>query len=110
MDARTKRDIESAGAWFVGGYSQELYTNLQRIQNEPLYKREIIQRIFEETGRDSDIGGTTTRVNSLLRIIERRDIPDALRYVINSRMSRGNDADYARRAQEFLTILNGLNR
>ena len=108
MDPRTKRDIESAGAWFVGGYSQELYTNIQRIQNEPLYKREIIQRIFEETGRDSQVRGTTTRVNSVLKIILRDDLPDALRYVINSRMSQGNDANYARRAQEFLTILNGL--
>lgn len=105
MDQRTKRDIESAGAWFVGAYSQELYTNLQRIQNEPSYKRDIIQRIFDETGRDSRIGGTTVRVNSLLRIFARGDLPDALRYVINSRMSQGNDANYARRAQEFLDVL-----
>ena len=110
MDARTKRDIESAGAWFVGGYSQELNTNLQRIQNEPLYKRDLIQRIFEETGRDSQVRGTTTRVNSVLKIILRDDLPDALRYVINSRMAQGNDANYARQAQEFLDILNGLNR
>jgi len=105
MDPRTKRNIESAGAWFVGAYSQELYTNLHRIQNEPLFKRDLIQRIFEETGRDSKIGGTTTRVNSLLSIMKRGDILDALRYVINSRMSQGNDANYARQAQTFLDVL-----
>lgn len=105
MDQRTKRDIESAGAWFVGAYSQELYTSYQRIQNEPLYKKEKIQRIFDETGRDSRIGGTKTRVNSILKIIARGDLQEALRYVINSRISQGNDAIYAKQAQEFLDVL-----
>jgi len=101
MNPRTKRNIESAGAWFVGAYSAELYTEFQRIKNEPIFKTELRQRIYADTKRYSEIRGIITRVNAVLQIVSRGELLEALQYVANSRLASSSDAVFARKAQDL---------
>ncbi|XKH50496.1 hypothetical protein LG275_12980 [Chryseomicrobium palamuruense] len=86
-----KRNIESAGVWFVAEYSGEIYSQFERISNSREYKKEFIKEVYFKQGRDKDYGGTATRINAVMRIIKNGDLMEALEYVVSSeRMQKEN--------------------
>lgn len=54
---------------------------------------------------DSDLGGTRTRVNALIRIIERHELIEALEYVIGSDNINRSDPDAVQTAKQTLQKL-----
>jgi hypothetical protein len=83
-DKTLKRNVESAGGWFVGEYAALLLSNFNELENDKDFKHEFIGKIFHSHGRDSNFGGTRTRVNAVLRIIKTNKIVEALEYIIDS--------------------------
>jgi len=81
---KMRDDIRSAGAWFVCEYSSPILDNYQALVHDKVFKTEFVKHVFREAKRDSHIGGTRTRVNAVLRIIDRHELADALIYVIHS--------------------------
>jgi len=101
-------DLRSAGGWFVGEYAALIFENYDQLQSDKSYKSEFIKKIYRERCRDSDLGGTITRVNSLLRIIRRHELANALKYVIDSDNINKNDPDAVKAAQ--LTLKQLINK
>jgi len=101
-DLKTLKDIRSAGGWFVGEYAAIVDEHYEQLENDKGYKAEFIKKIYLEGGRDSEIGGTRTRVNALMRIIERKQIVNALEYVIESSRIKKNDFNAVQVAKQTL--------
>ena len=73
----------SAGLWYVGSYIGEFLRN-DKWRN-PETKDEFIEYMYREYGAgDSDISGTITRVNCLIRIVESGYVIDALNMVLEA--------------------------
>ena len=100
-----KRYLESAGGWFVGEYAELIYNNLDEIRNDKALMSEFMKKVYRQAGRDSDIGGTKTRVYSVIKIIENGDLADALEYVIGSDRIRTQDPQAYLAAKEMLKKL-----
>lgn len=74
----------SAGLWYVGSFMLEFLMQRERWEN-PDTKNDFVRFMFEEFGvGDSDISGTRTRVNAMIRIIESRKVEDAMQLVIDA--------------------------
>jgi len=84
QDKTLKRNIESAGGWFVGEYAVLILKKLNELESDKDFKNEFVREVFHNHGRDKDFGGTRTRVNAVIRIIKSNKIIEALEYVIHS--------------------------
>jgi hypothetical protein len=104
-DAKMLSDIKSAGGWFVAEYAALIVERNNRLRNDKGYKAAFVQQIFRESGRDSELGGTRTRVNALLRIMERHELIKALEYVIGSDNINRNEPDAVKNARQTLNKL-----
>ena len=83
-DKGLKRNIESAGGWFVGEYAALIRNKFNQLENDKDFKNEFVGKVFHNQGRDKDYGGTRTRVNAVLRIIKSNKMVEALEYIIDS--------------------------
>ncbi len=90
-DGKMLKDLQSAGGWFVGLYTGIIQSQLERLETDREYKKRFIQKIHESEGRDKDLGGTTTRVNSVIRIVRSQKARAALEYVRHSHRIRESD-------------------
>lgn len=61
-DKKMLKDVRSAGCWSVGLYTGLIMNEWERLESNREYKKEFIKQIYDEEGRGSEIGGTTTRV------------------------------------------------
>ncbi|MGD6875749.1 hypothetical protein [Bacillus infantis] len=102
MDRILKRNIESAGGWFVGEYAALILSNFIELDSDKNYKNEFVQNLFQTVGRDRDYGGTRTRVNAVMRIIKSNDIVVALEYIIHSDRINKEDSKAVQMAREAL--------
>lgn len=84
QDRTLKRNIESAGGWFVGEYAASILNKFNELESDTDFKNEFVREVFHNQGRDKDFGGTRTRVNAVIRIIKSNKIIEALEYVIDS--------------------------
>ncbi|MDK2918996.1 MAG: hypothetical protein PWQ37_1729 [Candidatus Petromonas sp.] len=98
-------DIKSAGGWFVGKYAGLIFEKYDQLKSDRVYKTEFIKQLFRESGRDSKREGTRTRVNALMRIIEREEIIKALEYVIESDNINRSDQEAVQIAKQTLQNL-----
>lgn len=85
QDKVLKRNIESAGGWFVGEYAAIIVDKYVQLENDKDFKNEFVTDVFIKQGRDKDYGGTRTRVNAVIRIVKSNKITDALDYIIASK-------------------------
>lgn len=104
-DQVLKRNIESAGYWFVGEYAAKTFENYNELVSNNYFKNEFINEIFREQGRDKDLGGTRTRVNALLRIIRDGKIIEALEYIIASDRLNNKEPRSVEMAKEALKVI-----
>ena len=76
----------SAGLGFVGCYMEAFLLRMDELQDK-LLKKKLIEEIYDngENTFDKKIGGTITRVNCLLRIIEAGRVVEALEIVASSK-------------------------
>ena len=74
----------SAGLWYIGSFMSEFLENRDKWQNKET-KENFVKYMYEEYGCcDSDISGTRTRVNCIIRIIESGFVVDALNMVLQA--------------------------
>lgn len=105
QDKVLKRDIESAGGWFVGEYSNSIIEKYNDLESNKDYKNQFIKDVFNNQGRDSDYGGTRVRVNALLRIVRGNKVLEALNYIIASDRINKDDPNAIEMAKEVLMKL-----
>ncbi|QBP39714.1 hypothetical protein [Paenisporosarcina antarctica] len=105
-DKIVKRAIESAGCWFVGYYAAQVFDNYNRLETDRMYKKIFIQNIFEKDQRDRTIGGTGTRVNSLMKIVRMNKVPEAMKYLIQSKRLNHEDPKAVEMAKDMIRKLN----
>jgi hypothetical protein len=84
QDKTLKRNIESAGGWFVGEYIALILSKFNELENDKDFKNEFVREVFNSQGRDKDYGGTRTRVNAVIRIIKSDKVIEALEYIVDS--------------------------
>ena len=101
-DSKMLKDIKSAGAWFVSEYAATILENFEQLKFDKSYKAELVRKIHYECKRDKDLGGTKTRVYALIRIIERKELEEALNYVIKSNKVNLKDPQAVSAAEETL--------
>ena len=82
-----------------------IFEKYDQLRSDKGYKLEFVKQIFRESERDSDLGGTRTRVNALIRIIERHELIEALEYVIGSDNINRSDPDAVQTAKQTLQKL-----
>lgn len=74
----------SAGWWYVGSFMSEFMDNREKWQN-PDTKGRFVTYMYNNYGAsDSDISGTRTRVNCVIRIIESAMVEEALNFVLRA--------------------------
>lgn len=73
----------SAGLWYVGSFMIEFIRRREQWENEDT-KADFIEYMYKEYDTDSDLSGTRTRVNAIIRIIESGYVKEALEMVINA--------------------------
>ncbi|WP_433745143.1 hypothetical protein [Falsibacillus pallidus] len=98
-----KRNIASAGVWFVGEYTGLILEQFNRLESDKNYKNNFIETIFHQQGRDKDLGGTRTRVNAVMRIIKSNQAKEALEYVVHSSRLEIGEPKAVQKAQDALT-------
>lgn len=86
-DIEIKSDIKSAGKTFIAFRMADMLNNINRMDSQ-IQKTKLIEEYFDnQIGTfDKDIRGTTTRVNSLIRIIKADKVEYALNEVISSKI------------------------
>jgi len=78
------RLCKTAGLWYVGSFMMEFLDHRDE-WSDPEKKNDFIKYMFDEYGAgDTDISGTTTRVNAMIRIVESRKVVEALQLVLDS--------------------------
>lgn len=87
----------AAGGWFI-------LTQYQFIANSNLAKKNLLQKLFE-TGFDTDIKGTRTRLSSVLRIIREGRSREALEKIRDSRMINAKHPEAKAMAEKILASL-----
>ena len=79
------RDICFAGASFIGLYMEDLLCRISELENSDSKKKLIEEYHKNQQGYfDKELSGTTTRVNSVIRIIKAEMVEYALEKVIDS--------------------------
>ena len=71
----------SAGLWYVGSFMLEMLMTRERWENKDT-KGAFVEYMHHEYNCDSDISGTRTRVNAMIRIIESHKVEEALELVL----------------------------
>ncbi|MGQ4666837.1 hypothetical protein ACUIJN_13590 [Metabacillus halosaccharovorans] len=102
QDKVLKRNIDSAGGWFVGEYATVMMDKYNELENSKDSKIEFVKEIFHSQGRDKDYGGTRTRVNAVLRIIKSDKMIEALEYIIASERINKEEPKAVQMAKEAL--------
>ncbi|MBR4049555.1 MAG: hypothetical protein IKK09_03580 [Clostridia bacterium] len=74
----------SAGLWYVGSFMSEFLDKRDWWENKETKERFIAYMHNEYEGIDSDVSGTRTRVNCVIRIIESGYVKDALNLVLQA--------------------------
>jgi hypothetical protein len=75
---------KSAGLWYVGSFMSEFLDHKDMWENKET-KGKFIAYIYKEYGGgDSDITGTRTRANCVIRIIESKKVKEALNIVLEA--------------------------
>lgn len=103
LDKTLKRNIESAGGWFVGEYTALILSKFNELENDKDFKNEFVRDVFHSQGRDKDYGGTRTRVNAVIRIIKSNKVVDALEYIVDSVRINKEEPKAAQKAKETLS-------
>ena len=106
QDKTLKRNIESAGGWFVGEYAGLIMNKFNELENDKDVKNEFVRDVFHSQGRDKDYGGTRTRVNAVIRIIKSNKLIEALEYIIKSDRINREEPKAVRMAKEELREIN----
>ncbi len=111
MGKRIKNHFElkdvcrSAGLWYVGSFMLE-HIMKQNEWSNPETKEEFIRYMYEEyEGIDSDISGTRTRVNCIIRIIESGLVEDAMQLVLDANIRQLGIPEAKENAQVVLDKL-----
>lgn len=93
----------SAGLWFVGSFMGE-FLSKRGMWSDSEMKPEFIGYMWREfmNGIDSDITGTRTRVNCVIRIIESKMVKDALGLVLEANDEKLDCPESKINAQETL--------
>ena len=93
----------SAGLWFVGSFMME-FLERREMWADSKRKPEFIAYMYYEfmNGIDSDITGTRTRVNCVIRIIESKMVKDALELVLEANDEKLDCPESKINAQETL--------
>ncbi|MHA6261487.1 hypothetical protein ACXYMX_16630 [Sporosarcina sp. CAU 1771] len=102
QDKVLKRNIESAGGWFVAEYGALIRTKFNQLENDKDFKSEFVREVFHSQGRDKDYGGTRTRVNAVIRIYKSNKMIEALEYVIDSKRINNDEPKAVKMAKEAL--------
>lgn len=102
QDNVLKRNIESAGGWFVGEYAALIQNKFNQLEKDKEFKSEFVREVFHSQRRDKDYGGTRTRVNAVLRIIKSNKMIEALEYVIDSNRINKDEPKAVQMAKEAL--------
>ncbi|QGM30149.1 hypothetical protein GI482_07065 [Bacillus sp. N3536] len=105
-DKTLKRAIESAGCWFVAHYTSEVLNNYPSLETNRAFKKSFTQTIFEKEQRDRTIGGTQTRINSLMKIVRINKVPEAMEYIIQSKRLNQEDPKSVEMAKDMLRKFN----
>ena len=93
----------SAGLWFVALYMEAFILRYDELQDD-IKKIYITSEIYNNgNGPDKDEGGTRTRVNSLLRIIDSGRIIEALEVAANSSRLKSDFPNAVKTAVELLS-------
>ncbi len=103
QDKTLKRNIESAGGWFIGEYTALILSKFNELENDKDFKNEFVRDVFHSQGRDKDYGGTRTRVNAVIRIIKSNKVVDALEYIVDSVRINKEEPKAAQMAKEALS-------
>lgn len=102
-DKQFVQAYRSAGLWFVALYMEAFTLRYDELQDE-IKKKYMITEIYNNgDGPDKDEGGTRTRVNSLLRIIEAGRIIEALKVVADSNRLKFDFPNAVKTATELLS-------
>jgi hypothetical protein len=105
-DKQFVQAYRSAGLWFVALYMEAFILRFDELQDE-IKKMYMITEIYDNgDGPDKDEGGTRTRVNSLLRIIESGRIIEALEVAAESSRLMTDFPNAVRTAIELLNRIN----
>lgn len=100
-----KAVCRNAGLWYVGSFMVEYIKRKDEWKNKDT-KQEFIKSMFTNyEGIDSDISGTTTRANAMIRIIESRKVEDALALVLEANNSKLGCTASKENAREVLDRL-----
>ena len=92
----------SAGLWYVGSFMSEFLEHRQQWENRDT-KEDFVKYMHKEYGGcDSDISGTRTRVNCIIRIIESGFVVDALNMVLQANDNKLGCDESKINAQETL--------
>lgn len=102
QDKVLKRNIESAGGWFVGEYAALIRKKFNQLENDKDFKSEFVREVFHSQRRDKDYGGTRTRVNAVIRIIRSNKVIEALEYIIDSDRINKDEPKAIKMAKEAL--------
>ncbi len=82
---KIRDDVRSAGQGFIGFYMEDLIKRVDELENQDS-KKKLIEEYFKNqvVTKDTKIGGTTTRVNAVKRIIEADEIVYVLKLIDGS--------------------------
>ena len=105
QDKTLKRNIESAGGWFVGEYTSLILSKFNELENDKDFKNEFVREVFISQGRDKDYGGTRTRVNAVIRIVKSDKVIEALEYIVDSVRINKDEPKAVQMAKRALTEL-----
>lgn len=100
-----KDACRSAGLSYVGSFMLEFIMRRKEWEN-PNTKNAFIKSMYEEYDAwDSDISGTRTRANVIIRIIESRKVEDAMQLVIDADNKKLGILQAKENAQTVLDLL-----
>ena len=71
----------SVGLWYVGSFMLEMLMKRSEWENEDT-KSDFVAYMHHEYNCDSNISGTRTRVNGMIRISDSRNVEEALGLVL----------------------------
>jgi len=103
QDKTLKRNIKSAGGWFVGEYTALILSKFNELEKDLDFKNEFVRELFNSQGRDRDYSGTRTRVNAVIRIVKSDKVIEALQYIVDSVRINNEEFKAVQMAKEALS-------
>lgn len=106
-DIQFKAAFKLAGGWFIIEYLEIIFNNFTQLENDKIFKNELIEHIYKSEGKpDTDIDWTRARINAVLRIIRGGRIIEAVEKTANS---SNISTEYVTRANKIIDLINKLN-